>query len=220
MSWLCFATGCRFCSLSWQARSAGRNLITLFLTVNNPREKFSRRPPLTHAPKRCPERPSTPSTTPLRQRARPATRPRTERKTLKRSTFANEANTCDGRCDDEGGVLRRVRRRSSTGSKRRRKLFTSVSAFCFRFGRNAQTFDRRSAVFGRHSTPPVASKGSLEGVVSCASRAHFPHVRITDAGPRAKKNGRTWRPSGVRKSDLSGRRFPGLRHRRPDPAGR
>lgn len=148
MSWLCFATGCRFCSLSWQARSAGRNLITLFLTVNNPREKFSRRPPSARAPKRCPERLAEAWTPPLRQRNEPASCPRTERKTLKRSTFANRANAARCLYGAAADVRRRVRRRSSTGSKQRRKLFTSVGTFFIRFGRNAQTFDRRSDAEG------------------------------------------------------------------------
>ena len=154
MSWLCFATGCRFCSLSWQARSAGRNLITLFLTVNNPRQKFSRRHPSANVRKPAAERPSTPSTMPSRCPVEHASNAGTERKALKRSTFANKPKLVVGPGSDHDRSRRPSPTRYDTGPKRVQKLFTPSDDFFFRFGRNAQTFDRRTdACRGRSCVP-------------------------------------------------------------------
>lgn len=145
MFWLCFATGCRFGSLVWQARSAGRNLITLFFTVNNPREKNSHGRPPAHLARTLHKRSAAPLQHALPAFAHPFKRRRVERKTLKRSTFANCTAAAAVLSPTTGARTEGVATASRTGTKQGRKLFTSANAFCVRICRTAQTFGRWSA---------------------------------------------------------------------------
>ncbi|MDQ1061789.1 hypothetical protein QE395_000941 [Stenotrophomonas sp. SORGH_AS 282] len=142
MFWLCFATGCRFGSLVWQARSAGRNLITLFFTVNNPREKISHGCPPAHLAWTLRKRSATPLRRSLFACTHPSERRCVERKTLKRSTFANCTADAPALQPATGDCADGIATASRTGTKQGQKLFTSANAFCVRFCRTAQTFGR------------------------------------------------------------------------------
>lgn len=144
MFWLCFATGCRFGSLVWQARSAGRNLITLFFTVNNPREKNSHGGPPAHLARTLFKRSAAPFQQTSYACAHRLKRGCVERKTLKRSTFADCTAAAPVLSPTTGTCAGGIATASRTGTKQGRKLFTSANAFCVRICRTAQTFGRWS----------------------------------------------------------------------------
>lgn len=164
MSRLCFATGCRFCSLCSQQGLLWRNLITVFFTVNNPGEKISHGA----SPRRC-HHPR------CKHRQRHATTRRThridmhraahaKRKVLKRSTFVFSARA-RRMCNTWLARARAsARTPPHTAPKRTRKLFTCPIAFCHRICTNAQTF-RPSRPFGSHRPDAPRAPGTTSATV-------------------------------------------------------
>lgn len=198
MSWLCFATGCRFGWLVSQARSAGRNLITLFFTVNNPREKFSHGGRPTHLACSLVERPAAPRRTAPDAHAHPRVRRCVVGKALKRSTFVCAA--CEVRAPTRPrGVRGGDRFRASrTAPQRGRKLFTSGNAFCVRIRATAQTF------------AGVAAPGSCRLRASTTIRTGCRQKKTTAPGGRFR----------VGPARISCPRRPAFRRSRPVPAAR
>lgn len=204
MSRLCFATGCRFCSLCSQQGLLWRNLITLFFTVNNPGEKFShRRPPQAdaaplheHRQRRamlpCAQRPDTPRV------------PHAKRKPLKRSTFVFSARAHRAHPGTSARAPDGTPDATHTAPKQRRKLFTSLIAFCHRIYANAQTF-LRSSPPGSHRfdvpSPPRATRmrtararrghpGAHGDTQTCAhdrTVMHTPPMRISGRRRRERR---------------------------------
>ncbi len=227
MFWLCFATGCRFGSLCSQARSAGRNLITLFFTVNNPREKISRRCPSTCLGKTLCKRPAPPPRRSTITCARTPGSGNVERKTLKRSTFASDTAGNGEWASPTTARSEGLAAASRTAAKRRRNLFTSANAFCVRICRTAQTFGRLSAPIGcrLHASLPRI-EGGRHAFVWCRLTAQPSRMdnalhRGNRSPPRAGKKKRP--PKAVvfsRRGTISVRRRPALQRSRPDPAGR
>lgn len=198
MFWLCFATGCRFGSLVWQARSAGRNLITLFFTVNNPREKNSHGHPSTPPAKTLRERPPTPRRRSLSACTHPRKRRCVGRKTLKRSTFAFRTAAAPALALATSTCAGGIATASRTGTKQGRKLFTSANAFCARICRTAQTFGRRSAAGScRFRASMTRSMGGRRASMRPATRAHDQRVGMpARSGMSTAATVRTRRPPG------------------------
>lgn len=202
MFWLCFATGCRFGSLVWQARSAGRNLITLFFTVNNPREKISHGCPPAHLAWTLRKRSATPLRRSLFACTHPSERRCVERKTLKRSTFANCTADAPALQPATGDCADGIATASRTGTKQGQKLFTSANAFCVRICRTAQTFGRwwtSGSCRLRASMTRAMGSMHVDATIDGVAIRHARITQWTSATGRwraqAKKNGRTGRPS-------------------------
>lgn len=192
MFWLCFATGCRFGSLVWQARSAGRNLITLFFTVNNPREKISHGRPSARLAKTLHRRSATPLRRSLSACAHPLKRRCVERKTLKRSTFASSAAEEDVSSPPPRACGGGDETPSHTGTKRRQKLFTSANAFYVRICRTAQTFGRRSAAGScRLRASMTRPTGGRRASMRPSTRAH--DLRVGMPAPSRMSTAETFR---------------------------
>ena len=139
MSRLCFATGCRFCSLCSQQGLLWRNLITLFFTVNNPGEKFSHGTPPQPGAGTLGEHRQRRAMLPRAQQPDAHHMRNAKRKPLKRSTFVfsarahrahpgNRARAADGTPDvthtapKRGENFSHLRSLFATGFTQMRKL--------------------------------------------------------------------------------------------------
>lgn len=142
MSRLCFATGCRFCSLCSQQGLLWRNLITLFFTVNNRGEKFSHRTPPRPDVGALGEHPQRRAMLPRTQRPDTQRMRQAKRKPLKRSTFVFSVRAHRAYPGNRARAPGGAPDATHTAPKQRRKLFTSSIAFCHRIYANAQTFRR------------------------------------------------------------------------------
>lgn len=199
MSRLCFATGCRFCSLCSQQGLLWRNLITLFFTVNNPGEKFSHGAPRQPRPDPLGEHRQAHAPTPRAHRNATRCAPRLKRKPLKRSTFVFSACTQHAHVHAPAPTPGHAPGVPHTAPKRMQKLFTSSIAFCHRICANAQTF-RRSRLPVQHRldalhAPRVTRLRPSNARTTTPGCALMTNAEAHRTGAHEHLHGARWRPA-------------------------